>query len=219
MRRDGLWIVPAAVLVAAVAGWLFLTPKSGAGGRDVGQNADHAAAVMMPRSELNPDTDPPSHAQLMYIAPPLIPVDVKTERKGQSFTINLYDHGELFDFEKYVSNEEGFFVSQAAGEDYVPPLPILLFPINVGGPALSWRGTLSSELSPHPASASIQVWADKVTVGDAAVATIRSDVEITIEAHDHSQSTERRLTFWFQPGKGLIKRQFGTTSAREPVGP
>lgn len=174
--------------------------------------------VMVSRESLKPDSDPPPHAQLMYGAPPLIPIDVKTERKGHDFTIDLFAHGELFDFEKYVSTMDYFAVAQAAGEEYVPPIKILEFPLNVGGTARFWEGTLSSELTPQPAHATIRAYSDKVAVGDVSVSTIRSDVEIVL-GHDHRPATERRLSFWFEEGKGLIKRQFGTTSTREATGP
>ena len=112
-----------------------------------------------------------------------------------------------------------FSVSQAAGEEYVPPIPVLEFPLKVGGPPIRWSGTLSSELSPHHATARIVISTDKVAVGDGAVSTIRSDVEIDIDPLNRTPATQRRLSFWFEPGKGLIKRQFGATSAREPAGP
>lgn len=179
---------------------------------------DSTSGVTISRAEVKADADPPEHAQMMYSAPPLIPVELKTERHGSNFTINLMAHGEIFDFEKYVSTDDSYSVSQAAGEDYVPPIPVLQFPLSVGGTPWTWKGNLFSELEAQPSHATITVSTDKVTIGQSAVSTIRSDVLVVIEPHGTMPGATRRMTFWFQEGHGLIKRQFGPTSMREPRG-
>jgi len=171
----------------------------------------------MAHDDLKPEAEPPPMASLLYGAPPPIPVSVKTERKGSEYTINLYSHGELFDFEKYRTSIESFSLAQAAGEEYVPPIPLLEFPANIGGPDWAWTGTLSSEEDPHPAHATVTTRRDQIMIGEAEAGVVRVDVEMVIEPHGGEPAAERRLSFWFDNGHGLVKRQFGETSIRQPA--
>jgi hypothetical protein len=171
---------------------------------------------MLTRDDVQPDADPPPKAKLLYLGT-TVPVTVKAERKGDIFTINLLAHGDLFDSEEYVKTLDGLALSNAAGEVYSPPIPLLKFPLAVGDEPMTWVGTLSGELDPHRASAKISSSKESVTLGQTSAETIRVQVDILLESISEGESAERRLVFWFLPKKGVVKRQFGTTSTREPV--
>lgn len=175
------------------------------------------AGTMMTREDLQPDGAPPAQEHLLYGTPPLIPIQVKTSKKGPDLTIDLLAHGELFDSERYQSTDATFAVAQAAGEDYVPPIPILQFPLNVGGAAWTWSGTLSSDRDPHPSVARISTSFDKILLGQNPVWAVKAEVNIVIDVHTPDRSAERRLTFWFMKGNGLIQREFGSGSVRKPI--
>jgi len=228
LRREFPWIaiLVALIFAGAVVVWVKRPQPTEAPDSTSGDGlplikphpkSPSPSGTMVSHDELRPEADPPARAQLMYSAPPLIPVQVKTERKGDQLTINLIAHGELFDFEKYIADSDHFAVALAAGDEYSPPIPILTFPLNVGAGPTEWSGTISNELTPHKATAEIEVSTDNVTVGDAPVRTVRADVTINIEAYSDQPETERHLVFWFQEGKGLIKREFGSASTREPA--
>jgi len=167
--------------------------------------------------DLEPAADPPPNASLQYEQPGNIPVTVKTERRGDLLTVDLLAHDELFDNERYVASPDLFAVAYAAGEDYVPPIPILKFPLNLGGPGWTWSGTLSSEKDPHPATATVSTHEAKVTVGASTFWTVRCDVDMVIAPYRNAPVVARHLSFWFEKGHGLIKRDFAGTQIRQPV--
>lgn len=175
--------------------------------------------TMMTRKDLMPDTPPPRSARLTYGSPPAIPVTVQTFRRNDDYRIDMLAHGELFDSEAYKLNSECFALSEGAGEEFNPPIPILQFPMNVDGGQWSWAGTLSSERDPHPAKATIVSKTEELTFGQSSVWTVQIDVNIKLEGSESSLPANRKLKFWFGKGYGLIKRQFGNISIREPSSP
>lgn len=167
--------------------------------------------------DVKPTGTPPVKARLILDGLP-VPVSVKTERKDNQFTIELLSHEELFDYEKYViDGETSFALFEGAGEQCEPPIPLLTFPFTFIDAPRTWQGTLSSERIPHPAHATIHVEKDTVTMSNASIDAIHVRVDIVIDGSTIHPERERRLNFWFAPDKGLLKREFGTSSIREPV--
>jgi hypothetical protein len=174
---------------------------------------------MVGHDDIKPEAAPPARATLLYQQPPPIPLKIKSSLKGEEFTISLYAHDDLFDYEKYIATHDQFSIVHGAGEDYVPPIPLLKFPLNLGGPGWSWLGTLSSEENPHPARATITTAPDTVTVGMATFWTVRVTVDMTISPYRGAPAVARRMVYWFEAGHGLIKRDFAGTSIRAPLLP
>lgn len=140
-----------------------------------------------------------------------MPVTVKTTHKGHDFTIELYFGDELFDSERYVVTSDTFSLAEGAGEKYDPPIPLINFPFHLQQPPTEWHGTLSSMLYPHPAQATVTMEMGEVLNGNTSIQAYQVEVALTFEP-----AASRKLSFWFAPGKGLIKRDFGG-SQREPA--
>jgi len=149
-----------------------------------------------------------------------VPVQVKTVQEKSGFTINLYSHDELFDYEKYVVGDNSFSLAEGALEVYSPPIPLLTFPFHFkepSEPSREWNGTLSTELQPHSAHASIDVTKDDVVWNGSTTQSFHVTVVIFLEDSDPASQAKRTLEFWFSPGKGLLKRNFDNASVREPA--
>ena len=190
--------------------------RSGSSGQPDPHPSLLPSGAHLTRSDLEPDSSPPPKAKLV-LAGVTVPVQVKTERNSNLFTIDLVTHDEIFDTEEYVNTSDGFAVKSVAGTEFDPPLPLLKFPLVVGAETLTWSGVLSADVEPHQGTAQVTTSTDSLTVGLSSVPTVRVQVSIVLDSIKVGESAERQLNFWFEPKKGLIKREFGTTSSREPV--
>lgn len=167
--------------------------------------------------QLGPTNPPPPKARLSEEGFP-VPVSVELKRQDDEVEIELVTHGELFAEEKYRAEVNGISLVEAANERFTPPIPLLRFPFHVGKVEdwSHWNGTMSGEHDPQPAKATTTTAEDKVLIGQLPIDAVRCDVQILIEGHGSAPPADRRLTFWFAPGHGLLKRQFAS-SLREPL--
>jgi len=147
-------------------------------------------------------------------------VDVAVKRTGTDVEFLMMLHGEVFDTERYVNTLDGFQLAAAGGETFDPPLDLLVLPLRVGS-SWSWSGIVRSGDEPQRATATVRTLADAPYVGTVSVDAIRVDVKLSIELPPRGdvkpQPIVRELSFWFNERLGLFKRQFGTTSGREPL--
>lgn len=160
--------------------------------------------------QLRPADTPPEKA-LLTLEGTKVPVTVKSQKKGHDFTIELYFSGELFDSERYVVTSDTFSLAEGAGEKYEPPIPLINFPFHLQQPPTKWSGTFSSMQDPHPAQATITMEMGEVPTGNTTIQAYQVEVALTL-----GSGANRKLVFWFAPGKGLVKRDFGA-SQREPA--
>jgi len=166
--------------------------------------------------DVKPTGAPPQKA-VLSLDGVKVPVRVKVEKDSKNFTINLYTHDELFDFEKYVVQDGSFSLSEGALETYQPAIPLLVFPFAFAGPSREWQGTLSGDSGPHPAHASVDVAKDDIVWNGSSSQAIRVTVVIFLDDVHNSAVARRTMEFWFAPGHGLLKRDFDNASIREPV--
>jgi hypothetical protein len=143
--------------------------------------------------------------------------DVKAleRRSGDRYTIDLRLHDETYDTETYVVREGSFSLESGAGEVYDPPIPILKFPMTVGD-HWQWSGTAAAGDEPMRATAKIATTKESLFVCDLSFESVESTVELSLPTQD-GLMIERKMTFYFAPGQGLFKREFGATSIREPA--
>jgi len=146
-----------------------------------------------------------------------VPVRVKAVKEGDMFTVNLYSHDELFDFEKYVVEDGRFSLAEGALETYKPAIPLLVFPFHFEQASREWEGMLSSESEPHPAHATIDVSKDEISWSGSSTQTFRVTVVIFLDDVNNPTLAKRTLEFWFAPENGLLQRRFDNASIREPV--
>ena len=166
---------------------------------------------------LHPEVAPGTKAMLK-LAGVNVPVQVKYVSEGKKLTVLLIAHGEVFERESYEFDAESFRLREAADGNYAPSLELLKFPMHVGD-KWTWSGRMETGGISRPTKATVSINNNKLYVGTVGHETVQSTVDLEIFADAGRPPTKRKLTFWFVPNKGLIRREFGTESVREPVTP
>ncbi len=166
---------------------------------------------------LHPEVAPGTKAMLK-LAGVKVPVAVKYVLQGKKLTVKLLAHGEVFEEEGYESDAESFRLREAADGNYAPPLELLKFPMHVGD-KWSWSGRMETGGISRPTKATVSSVNNKLYVGAVGHDSVQVTVDLEIFADAGRPPTKRKLTFWFVPNKGLIRREFGTESVRETVTP
>lgn len=197
-------------VVLAMGGYACSKSKGGTPGA--------SGALFQTREEMAPSTPPGAKAKLNFngVGTTGWDVVVKTQQNGPHYLIDLWAYGEKFEEEAYEDLPKGFYLRLAAGERYDPSIPLLQFPLHVGD-QYTWTGLLGHGDQSEKAKATVTTSEDSLSVAGADVKTVRVEVNFLIE-NGTPKPAQRKLTFWFQPLKGVIKRDFGGASARVPVG-
>lgn len=165
---------------------------------------------------LRPDANPGQKAVLVLGGIP-VPVEVRASSQGEYLTFQLVAHDVVLEEERYRRRQDGFDLIAAAGEAYSPPLPLLKFPMSVGD-SWEWKGKLEIGAPPTPARAVVSTSSEPLNVSSRSDSSLKVHVRLQIEGGG-PKPAERSLSFWFVPGKGLLRREFGQSSARIPPEP
>jgi len=165
-------------------------------------------------SDVAPTTAPGTQAEL-DLAGTAYPVGLKTTDKDGRLQIDLVSHDEVFEVERYAYDEESFSLMEAAEEHYSPPLPLLSFPIHTDDPG-SWSGTMTTGPIARPATAKISTSIEHTYIGGTSEDTLKVVVDLDLVADQNRAPLKRQLVFWFEKGRGLIKREFGSADVRQP---
>jgi hypothetical protein len=134
---------------------------------------------------------------------------------GSTLRFDLVAHGEVFETEEYEDGPRQFSLLYSGEERYNPPLPLLQFPFGFGD-KWDWNGSMTSGGIPRKASATVITASDRLYYGNQSHETVRVSVGISLSANPGSPPLRRDLTFWFEPQSGIVKRQFGSASIRQP---
>lgn len=185
------------------------------GGSKGAGSSPGSGAYIAQKSDLKPDANPGDQAQLI-LEGVIIPVQMKAVPKGGQFALDLFYNDQLFEEELYASSEKGMSLVNAAGETYIPPIPLIKFPMHIGD-TWTWKGKMMTGPAGREAAATIRTLDGKVDT-----ASGREDalvVEVDLEMFSGAKEAAlRRLAFWFVKDKGLLKREFGASTSRVPAG-
>lgn len=165
--------------------------------------------------DLKLDALPYIQGQLI-LAGTVIPIELQLKRKGSEIHYLLLASGQQIEEEIYELGPSELLLRNASGESFTPPIPILRFPMSAGR-SWDWSGKMASGPTP-PRQASAQVTSEGVTlnVPGGPYSSVLVRVKLEIESGGPS-AAERHLSFWFAQRAGLVKREFGSSSTREPV--
>lgn len=165
-------------------------------------------------TDLNPVAPIDSKAKL-ELGKIEIPVEVVQKKTEDSLTFDLRSYDQSFEQEVYKFDGASFNLAYAAGDNYEPALPLLKFPMNVGD-EWQWSGTMTSGNLPHKATAVVKTSTEQVLLpGAGATNCVLVGVDLAIDSGGPNPAT-RKLRFWFVKNGGLVKRQFGIGSSRDP---
>ena len=216
-RRIGIFrlLLLASIVVLGVV-WMVAgcrsTPTSGSPLTRIGTGNTIESA-----SQLRPDATPGNKTLLTLGATQLPAEIVRIEDKG-NVTFDIRSHGDGIERETYRLEPGRFLLVEAAGETYVPPVDLLRFPLRTGD-AWRWKGQLSNGAGNRSATADITTSSSRIFIPhSSSVEAVFVEVNFKIEAPGADTPAERRLAFWFGSGTGILKREFGFGSMREPGG-
>jgi hypothetical protein len=196
-------------LMSLVGASCARTGGSGASGTS-GGSPDYVLA-----SDLGPEKQYSEKAKLAIGRTMVVPVKVFYERAGTDLVVSLRAYEENFEQETYRLDGTTFQLINAAGETYEPPIQLLKFPLTLGD-NWKWTGKMISGGEPRPAQADVSTSKDRLLLASGAVDSVLVQVQLKFESGGPTVA-ERRLSFWFVPGKGMAQRAFGDGSKREPV--
>jgi hypothetical protein len=143
--------------------------------------------------------------------------DISQSIKGEEVKIDLLSEGQLIESEIYKSGEDGFFVVDAGGERYDPPIPLIKYGMHTGE-TWAWSGKLLTGPINHDAKANVRTSTESTAINGGMVPnTIKIEVELSIDSGRVGEPSTRKLTFWIAPEMGVVKRAFGDYSLRTPA--
>lgn len=163
--------------------------------------------------QIQPATAPETPSELSLGGTHLPVKVVANEAKGK-LDFKMIAHDVVIDSEAYDVQSDKFSLVTMGGENVQPPIPLLKSPMHVGD-KWNWEGKITSG-TPHATKAVISSRSDKLYVADKQLDAIVVEVNLLMESGGPTPA-ERRLSFWFVPGKGMVKREFGSGSVRQPV--
>jgi hypothetical protein len=145
----------------------------------------------------------------------IVPVTVEYKRTGGELVVDLLNFGQSFERELYRTDGNGFFLVEAALENYDPPIMLLKFPLTVGE-HWTWKGKVTSGGQVREAEANVTTASEGLLLASGTVDCVLVEVRLKLVGAAVAVP-ERRLSFWFAPGKGIAQRQFGGGSKRAPA--
>jgi hypothetical protein len=178
------------------------------GGLLHGSGTTISAAALQPLKTLNDNED-------MLIGGTKISVSVEAKASGDEITVKINTHGEEIEEEKYVLNASELDLLRADTDEFTPPIRLLKFPAS-GNESWDWSGTSKEGTTGRSATAHVTSYPDKLVVGGVSKATLAVQVQFSISSGMASPA-QRTLTFWFAEPGGLIKREFGAGTTRQPA--
>lgn len=186
------------------------------GGCSCGRSHTPSSAIIVESPEdFAPATTPGATADLI-LGGNKYPVNIRAKKDGDQVTFLLLDHGEVFESETYQSTDKAFSLVNAADEKYDPPLPLLKFPMR-DVEKWSWSGNMVTGTIARKATATISTTREPLYLKSSPHETLKVTVDIGLEANPGKAPLWRQLVFWFEPGAGIIKREFGSASVRQPT--
>jgi len=174
------------------------------------------------RSEksLSPDALPYERGSLI-LAGTEYPIEIRQVRSPGSVEFVLERQGEVLEIERYVGDESSFRLVQGGGATYLPAIPLIFYGRDLSEPQ-TWNGEVKEVDVAHVAAAQIRAAREPINIPGGRYDAYRIDVQlrrIDVQLRiDSEPAVDRQMKFWFVPNRGIVKREFGSTSTRLPSG-
>jgi hypothetical protein len=167
-------------------------------------------------AEWRPDHPPYVRANLV-LSGTVVPVQVTASRQGDQVRLRLDAHGETLEEELYRLDGDAFRMEYAVGERFDPPVTLMQSPVRPGE-TWEWAGTLSVGPLSRRATANVVTSREELNLPGGPYDALRVNVTLSLDSGKATPAV-RELRFWFAKGRGLVRREFGASSTREPAGP
>ena len=162
---------------------------------------------------LDPSALPYTQARII-LAGTEVPAEMSREVKGADVYFKIVSKNAVLEEEHYENDKNGFRFASLTGETFNPPIPLIRYPFKVGE---SWEWTGTAGLGPNikKATAVLKSAGDTLNLATGVYDCVRVTADLVVSTGGPGKST-RPLKFWFEPGKGIVKREFAYSSTREP---
>lgn len=177
-----------------------------------GESLDSSAEAAFP-DKRQIDRLPYERANLI-LSGTAFPVDVVRFRTPDGVRFELRVNDRLIESEAYSFDRAGFRLSEAAGATYVPPIPLLRFPLRLNE-SWTWGGEVREGESNVRAAANVRTTPETLNVPGGPYESTAVTVDVRIRPGEPYEN-RRKLRFWIVPKAGVVKREFGSSSTREP---
>ena len=134
---------------------------------------------------------------------------LKTKTEGTVVSFQALSEGTMIDEEVYDFQGNTIVLKKAVGENFMPPMTLIKFPLEVGS-QYQWQGKLCCEMDSLDAHAAVTTSTDFVSLKDKSEDALKVEVNLTF-----GSGGTRKLSFWFVKGKGILKTEMYKT-IREP---
>ncbi len=165
-------------------------------------------------NELQPQSVPYQGAYLIFGGVP-VETKVRTESNDGKTTLFFESNGAVLDEERYAHDETTFRYLGNQDEGFEPGITLLRFPFDVGE-EWTWSGTYRLGPESRKAEATCKSSSQRLNTVAGEFATVRIAVELKIESGAKDPVTQK-LTFWFAPKRGVVRREFQYSTTREPM--
>lgn len=208
MSAVRLLVVTSVVALLGGCGWL-------------GREHDHRVVVVEGKpidaircsKTLAPDALPYEQGSLI-LAGTEYPIEMRQVRSPGSVEFVLERQGEVLEVERYVGDDGSFRLVQGGGATYLPAIPLILYGRDLSEPQ-TWNGEVKETDVTNVAAAQIRATREPINIPGGRYDAYRIDVRLRI---DSRPAVDRAMKFWFVPNRGIVKREFGSTSTRLPSG-
>ncbi|MBS1707829.1 MAG: hypothetical protein JSS65_03805 [Armatimonadetes bacterium] len=211
MGKAATALIAISCAVAVTAGCVLVNNGLNKGGEPAGQAASETLAQSA--DTLKPQAVPYTKGNLIYQGS-VVPVDIKSADDGKTLKLEFIVDGETTGSETYTYDATGFRFAGTEAELYEPALPLVHYPFKSEDPA-RWTGEIKMGDHSYPAEAEIKAKKEDLNITAGHFNTYLVEVQLSFDGGAPEKS-KRRLRFWFDPGKGVVKRELGLNSSREP---
>ena len=134
---------------------------------------------------------------------------LKTKKEGSVVRFQAISEGNIIDEEVYEVKNRTILLKNAVGENFNPPITLIEFPLEVGS-QYQWTGKMACEVTSLDGAATVLTSTDFVPLKDKSEDAIKVEVNLRF-----GNGGNRKLSFWFVKGKGILKTEMVKT-IREP---
>lgn len=157
---------------------------------------------------------PPTNAVLDY-GGAKVQVSLKTIKTPDEIEIQSIDSGEVLESEVYGITPGTVTLKQAAGDSFVPPLPLLTDSASIGT-STTWKGEVVTGGLNHTATATVVTHAQDYIFRGLPKSSVKVDVSLQL-ANGSPTPALRQLNFVIVSGNGILQREFGAGVKRTSV--
>lgn len=175
---------------------------------------DPAAFSITDSRELGFEEFKEKEATLVLAGTP-IPVETKFIKEGDIRRLLFIVHGQEVDEERYRVGVDGLAFMGTRAESFEPPIPLVSLPF-AAPKSSEWKGKWKTGPTEVEGEAKIEATPERINTVGGQFDAARIEIKLTMKVDDQDRR-ERTLKFWLVRDHGIVRRELGADSAREPV--